>query len=113
MQNPAPRLRPLPRVERMTGETETSPSKTSSDFRKNGGLIAKILQLPGQSVYSKALTLFVAFSLLLGMAVVLLTSEIILREFNETERQLRRLKVNQLCAVYTSVALEGFTYIFL
>jgi len=50
-------------------------------------LIAKVLQLPGQSVYSKALTLFVGFSLLLGMAVALLTARIILREFQETERQ--------------------------
>jgi signal transduction histidine kinase len=49
--------------------------------------MAKVLRLPGQSVYSKALTLFVAISLLLGGAVVLLTSEIILREFKETERQ--------------------------
>ncbi len=49
--------------------------------------MAKLLQLPAQSVYSKALTLFVAFSFLLGMSVVLLTSEIILREFQETERQ--------------------------
>ena len=51
------------------------------------GLLAKILHLPTQSVYSKALTLFVAFSFLLGISVVLLTSEIILREFRETERQ--------------------------
>ncbi|TSA34937.1 MAG: sensor histidine kinase [Verrucomicrobiaceae bacterium] len=51
------------------------------------GLLARILRLPSQSVYSKALTLFVIFSLLLGMAVVLLTSEIILREFEDTERQ--------------------------
>ncbi len=42
--------------------------------------------LPGQTVYSKALTLFVALSLLLGTAVVFLTSEIILREFRQTER---------------------------
>lgn len=55
--------------------------------RRRTGLLAKVLQLPAQSVYSKALTLFVAFSLLLGGAVVLLTSEIILREFQETERQ--------------------------
>lgn len=51
------------------------------------GVFSKILRLPSQSVYSKALTLFVVFSLLLGMAVVLLTSEIILREFEDTERQ--------------------------
>ncbi|MEI6278825.1 MAG: sensor histidine kinase [Verrucomicrobiae bacterium] len=50
-------------------------------------MLARILGLPGQSVYSKAFTLFVAFSFLLGSAVVLLTSEIILREFEETERQ--------------------------
>jgi signal transduction histidine kinase len=50
-------------------------------------LFARILQLPGQSVYSKALTLFVVFSFLLGLAVVLLTREIILREFEATERQ--------------------------
>ena len=68
----------------MTGEQEPLPAKP---LRKHGGLIAKILQLPGQSVYSKALTLFVVFSLLLGMAVVLLTGNIILREFKETERQ--------------------------
>jgi len=42
--------------------------------------------LPGQTVYSKALTLFVGLSLLLGTAVVFLTSEIILREFRQTER---------------------------
>jgi signal transduction histidine kinase len=71
----------------MMAETDASPGQTSPEFRKRGGLIAKVLQLPGQSVYSKALTLFVVFSLLLGMAVVLLTSEIILREFKETERQ--------------------------
>ena len=71
----------------MTGETDTSPGRPSSEFRKHRGLFAKVLQLPGQSVYSKALTLFVVFSILLGMAVVLLTSEIILREFKETERQ--------------------------
>lgn len=64
-----------------------APSRIVSQLRKRGGLIAKILQLPGQSVYSKALTLFVVFSLLLGVAVVLLTAEIILREFKETERQ--------------------------
>jgi len=50
-------------------------------------LLAAILRLPGQSVYSKALTLFVVFSFLLGMAVVVLTSRIILREFEQTERQ--------------------------
>ena len=71
----------------MMVETDTPPGHSSSEPRKSGGLIAKILQLPSQSVYSKALTLFVGFSLLLGMAVVLLTSEIILREFKETERQ--------------------------
>ncbi|MCK9589073.1 MAG: hypothetical protein M0Q93_06870, partial [Terrimicrobiaceae bacterium] len=71
----------------MTGETDTSSSRASSGSRKKGGLIAKVLQLPGQSVYSKALTLFVGFSLLLGMAVALLTARIILREFQETERQ--------------------------
>ncbi|MEI6034234.1 MAG: ATP-binding protein [Verrucomicrobiae bacterium] len=51
------------------------------------GVLARILQLPAQSVYSKSLTLFVVFSFLLGLAVVLLTSQIILREFEETERQ--------------------------
>ena len=71
----------------MTGEKEPSPGQTSSESRKQRGLLARILQLPGQSVYSKAFTLFVAFSLLLGLAVVLLTSEIILGEFKETERQ--------------------------
>ena len=71
----------------MTGEMEPSPSQASSEYRKKGGLLARVLQLPGQSVYSKAFTLFVAFSLLLGLAVVLLTSEIILGEFKETERQ--------------------------
>ncbi|MEI6071849.1 MAG: sensor histidine kinase [Verrucomicrobiae bacterium] len=55
--------------------------------RGSQGWIARILGLPAQSVYSKALTLFVIFSFLLGSAVVLLTSEIILREFEETERQ--------------------------
>ncbi|MEI8311206.1 MAG: ATP-binding protein [Verrucomicrobiota bacterium] len=71
----------------MTGQSDPPPGPASSRSRKKGGLVAKILQLPGQSVYSKALTLFVIFSLLLGGAVVLLTSEIILREFKETERQ--------------------------
>lgn len=56
-------------------------------FRRLRGLVSQVLQLPSQSVYSKALTLFVAFSLLLGSAVFLLTSEILLREFRETERQ--------------------------
>jgi len=60
---------------------------SSSGSGGGKGLLARILQLPGQSVYSKALTLFVVFSFLLGLAVVLLTSEIILREFRETERQ--------------------------
>lgn len=55
--------------------------------RRRTGLLTKVLQLPAQSVYSKALTLFVAFSFLLGVSVVVLTSEIILREFQETERQ--------------------------
>ncbi len=68
----------------MTVEKDTLSAKSK---RMHRGLIAKVLQLPGQSVYSKALTLFVVFSLLLGMAVVLLTGEIILREFKETERQ--------------------------
>lgn len=71
----------------MTGEHNSFPRKPVIAGRGNGGMFAKILQLPGQSVYSKALTLFVVFSLLLGMAVVLLTSEVILREFRETERQ--------------------------
>lgn len=68
----------------MTVDKDTFPAKLKRTHR---GLIARVLQLPGQSVYSKALTLFVVFSLLLGMAVVLLTGEIILREFKETERQ--------------------------
>jgi len=68
----------------MTLEKDTLSAKPK---RMHRGLVAKVLQLPGQSVYSKALTLFVVFSLLLGMAVVLLTGEIILREFKETERQ--------------------------
>ena len=71
----------------MTGKTETSSGQVPRESRKQGGLLVRVLQLPGQSVYSKALTLFVAFSLLLGLAVGLLTSEIILREFKETERQ--------------------------
>lgn len=71
----------------MTGAQDTIPDKKSSIAGGTRSVFAKILQLPGQSVYSKALTLFVVFSLLLGMAVVLLTSEIILREFRETERQ--------------------------
>jgi len=45
------------------------------------------VNLPGQTVYSKALILFVALSLLLGTAVVTLTSYIILGEFKESERQ--------------------------
>jgi len=49
--------------------------------------MARFLRLPGESVYSKALTIFVGLSLLLGSAVVILTSEIILAEFRETERQ--------------------------
>lgn len=48
--------------------------------------LAGALNLPGQTVYSKALTLFVALSLLLGTVEVFLTSRIILREFRETER---------------------------
>lgn len=71
----------------MTSESDTPLIRRVFKFRRPGGLVARILQLPGQSVYSKALTLFVIFSLLLGVAVVLLTSEIILREFQETERQ--------------------------
>ncbi|MBE2203906.1 MAG: hypothetical protein IAE94_06190 [Chthoniobacterales bacterium] len=68
----------------MTGEKDALDAGSTRGPR---GLVAKILRLPAQSVYSKALTLFVIFSLLLGMAVVYLTSEIILREFKETERQ--------------------------
>ncbi len=71
----------------MAPESDTPPFRGAFKFRRSGGLVARILQLPGQSVYSKALMLFVVFSLLLGGAVVLLTSEIILREFQETERQ--------------------------
>ncbi|MFA7344674.1 MAG: sensor histidine kinase [Terrimicrobiaceae bacterium] len=71
----------------MTGETDPVSGQTSAEPRKKGGLFAKVLHLPGQSVYSKALLLFVVFSLLLGGAVVFLTAEIILREFKETERQ--------------------------
>jgi len=52
-----------------------------------GGFISRLVRLPGQTVYSKALTLFVALSLLLGTAVVTLTRSIIIREFEETERQ--------------------------
>ncbi|MFZ4779615.1 MAG: ATP-binding protein, partial [Terrimicrobiaceae bacterium] len=74
-------------VERMTGKPEHPSSQITSESKGLGKLLATILHLPGQSVYSKALTLFVVFSLLLGAAVVLLTSEIILREFKETERQ--------------------------
>ncbi len=49
--------------------------------------MARLLRLPAESVYSKALTLYVGLSLLLGTAVVLLTGSIILGEFEETERQ--------------------------
>jgi len=42
-------------------------------------------RLPGQTVYSKALALFVALSLLLGTAVVWLTEAIITGEFRQTE----------------------------
>jgi len=52
-----------------------------------GVAMARVLRLPGESVYSKALTIFVGLSLLLGSAVVFLTSKIILGEFRETERQ--------------------------
>lgn len=71
----------------MAGHSDPAHGPAASRPRKRARLVAKILQMPGQSVYSKALTLFVVFSLLLGGAVVLLTSEIILREFKETERQ--------------------------
>ncbi len=71
----------------MTGKPENSPAQNTAESRGMTRFFARILELPGQSVYSKALTLFVVFSLLLGAAVVLLTSEIILREFKETERQ--------------------------
>jgi signal transduction histidine kinase len=71
----------------MTGESDNADDPASSASHKRGGLFARVLQLPGQSVYSKALMLFVVFSLLLGGAVVLLTSGVILREFKETERQ--------------------------
>lgn len=52
-----------------------------------GDAIARVLRLPSESVYSKALTLYVGLSLLLGAAVVLLTSSILLGEFEATERQ--------------------------
>ena len=71
----------------MTDDADHFPDRSPRNPRKRGGLLARILQLPGQSVYSKALTLFVVFSILLGAAVVILTAEIILREFKETERQ--------------------------
>ena len=58
----------------------------SSVWERASPPLARAFNLPGQTVYSKALTLFVALSLLLGTAVVFLTSEIILREFLETER---------------------------
>ena len=58
----------------------------SSVWERASHPLARAFNLPGQTVYSKALTLFVALSLLLGTAVVFLTSEIILREFRETER---------------------------
>lgn len=52
-----------------------------------GDALARALRLPSESVYSKALTLIAGLSLLLGTAVVLLASQIILREFTETERR--------------------------
>jgi signal transduction histidine kinase len=52
-----------------------------------GDAMARLLRLPGESVYSKALTIFVGLSLVLGTGVVILTSQIILGEFRETERQ--------------------------
>ena len=59
---------------------------SSSVWARASPPLARAFNLPGQTVYSKALTLYVALSLLLGTAVVLLTSQIILREFLETER---------------------------
>ncbi|MDX2082135.1 MAG: histidine kinase [Terrimicrobiaceae bacterium] len=52
-----------------------------------GDAIARLLRLPSESVYSKALTLYVGLSLLLGTALVLLTASILLGEFETTERQ--------------------------
>lgn len=62
------------------GSGSSSRSRTFSVFRW-------IRRLPGQSVYSKALFLYVTLSLLLGIAVVYLTSSIITGQFLETERQ--------------------------
>lgn len=52
-----------------------------------GNAIARLLRLPGESVYSKALTIFVGFSIILGAGVVYLTQAVIIGEFVETERQ--------------------------
>ena len=52
-----------------------------------GNAIARLLRLPGESVYSKALTIFVGFSVILGAGVVYLSQAIIIGEFAETERQ--------------------------
>ena len=69
---------PSPPIPRLHGSPTVRALPSSPPLRA--------FNLPGQTVYSKALTLFVGLSLLLGTAVVFLTSEIILREFRETER---------------------------
>jgi PAS domain S-box-containing protein len=63
------------------------PPPTASHGFGFGDALARLLRLPSESVYSKALTLFVGLSLLLGTAVVWLTSDIILGEFRQTESQ--------------------------
>ena len=53
-------------------------------------------RLPGQTVYSKALALFVALSVLLGTAVVWLTQAIITGEFRQTEVREMAASVDRL-----------------
>lgn len=64
-----------------------------------GDALARALRLPSESVYSKALTLFVAICLLLGGAVVFAVSQIILREYTDTERREMHVTLRRFMSV--------------
>lgn len=59
------------------------------------------MRFPIQTVYSKALILFVGLSLLLGTAVVLLTQAIILQEFKQTEQRAMAATLQRFGVVLT------------
>lgn len=64
------------------------------------------MRFPLQTVYSKALILFVGLSLLLGAAVVLLTQAIILKEFKQTEQRTMAATLQRFGVVLTRESLS-------